>query len=91
MLGPGAGPPVLVTDTADPKVTRQFENFAAIVAETRVVRIAGTCNRMPSVGTNFMPIESAFVLEGQRRDQVEYVGFGYDGIDEDVHCDDYVY
>lgn len=61
------------------------------VVERRVVRIAGTCNRMPIVGPNFMPSENAFVLEGQRRDQIEYVGFAYDGIDEDVQCDDYVY
>ena len=41
VLGPGAGSRVVVTDNADPKVTRQFDNFAAIVEETRVVRIWG--------------------------------------------------
>lgn len=41
VFGPGAGPRIVVTDSADPKVTRQFENFAAIVEETRVVRIWG--------------------------------------------------
>jgi hypothetical protein len=41
VLGPGTGSRVVVTDNADPKVTRQFDNFAAIVEETRVVRIWG--------------------------------------------------
>lgn len=41
VFGPGVGPRIVVTDSADPKVTRQFENFAAIVEETRVVRIWG--------------------------------------------------
>ena len=41
VLGPGAGPRLVVTDNADPKVTRQFDNLAAIVEETRVVRIWG--------------------------------------------------
>jgi hypothetical protein len=41
VLGPGPGPRLVVTDNADPKLTRPFDNFAAIVAETRVVRIWG--------------------------------------------------
>lgn len=41
VLGPGAGPRIVVTDNADPKVTRQFENLAAIVEEARAVRIWG--------------------------------------------------
>jgi hypothetical protein len=41
VLGPGAGPRIVVTDNADPKLTRQFDNLAAIVEETRVVRIWG--------------------------------------------------
>lgn len=41
VLGAGTTPRIVVTDTADPKVTRQFDNFAAIVEETRIVRIWG--------------------------------------------------
>jgi hypothetical protein len=41
VLGPGTGSRLVETDNADPKVTRQFDNFAAIVEETRVVRICG--------------------------------------------------
>lgn len=41
VLGTGAAPRIVVTDNADAKVTRQFESFAAIVEETRVVRIWG--------------------------------------------------
>ena len=41
VVGPGVALRIVVTDTADPKVTRQFDNFAAIVEETRVVRIWG--------------------------------------------------
>jgi hypothetical protein len=41
VFGPGAGPRIVVTDNAEPKVTRQFEDFAAVVEETRVVRIWG--------------------------------------------------
>ena len=41
VLGPGPGPALVVTDSADPKLTRQFDSFAAIVEETRVVRIWG--------------------------------------------------
>jgi hypothetical protein len=41
VLGAGATPRIVVTDSADPKLTRQFDNFAAIVEETRLVRIWG--------------------------------------------------
>ena len=41
VLGPGVGPRIIVTDNADPKMTRQFDNFAAIVEETSAVRIWG--------------------------------------------------
>ena len=42
VLGPtNTGPTIVITDTADPKITRQFANFAVIVEETRVVRIWG--------------------------------------------------
>jgi len=30
-----------VTDTVDPKVTRQFDNIKAVVEETRLVRVWG--------------------------------------------------
>ncbi|MDN3921317.1 vanadium-dependent haloperoxidase [Roseateles violae] len=41
VFGPGAGPAITVTDNADAKLTRRFDNFAAIVEETRLVRIWG--------------------------------------------------
>lgn len=41
VLGSGAMPRFVVTDNADPKVTRQFDNLAALVEETRLVRIWG--------------------------------------------------
>jgi hypothetical protein len=41
VLGPGVGPRIVVTDSADAKVTRQFDNFAAIAEETRSVRVWG--------------------------------------------------
>jgi hypothetical protein len=41
VFGPGPGPAIVVTDSADPKVTRRFDNLASIVEETRVVRIWG--------------------------------------------------
>lgn len=41
VLGPGAGPRLVVTDNADPKLTRPFDSVAMIVAETRNVRIWG--------------------------------------------------
>jgi len=41
VFGPGPGPAIVVTDNADPKLTRRFDNLAAIVEETRVVRIWG--------------------------------------------------
>jgi hypothetical protein len=41
VFGPGPGPAIVVTDNADSKVTRRFDNLAAIVEETRVVRIWG--------------------------------------------------
>jgi hypothetical protein len=41
VFGPGTTPRIVVTDSADPKITRQFDNFAAVVEETRVVRIWG--------------------------------------------------
>jgi hypothetical protein len=41
VFGATPGVAVVVTDSADPKLTRQFETFAAIVEETRVVRIWG--------------------------------------------------
>jgi hypothetical protein len=39
----GTGPtlPLVITDSADPKLTRPFDSLAAIVEETRVVRIWG--------------------------------------------------
>ena len=41
VLGPGAASRILVTDNADPKITRQFDNVAALVEETGLVRIWG--------------------------------------------------
>jgi hypothetical protein len=41
VLATGPTPRIVVTDSADPKLTRQFDNFAAIVEETRMVRIWG--------------------------------------------------
>lgn len=41
VFGPGVGTPIVVTDTVDPKVTRQFDNIAAVVEETRIVRVWG--------------------------------------------------
>jgi hypothetical protein len=41
VLGPDAGPRIVVTDNVDPKLTRQLDNFAAIVEETRSVRVWG--------------------------------------------------
>ncbi|MDI1482708.1 hypothetical protein [Polyangium sp. y55x31] len=61
------------------------------VVDRRVVRVPGTCNRMPSPAPDFMPTESAYLVEGRALDAVEYVDVPYDGLDEDVRCDDYVY
>ncbi|MDC3961379.1 hypothetical protein KEG38_46590 [Polyangium jinanense] len=61
------------------------------VVERRVIRVPGTCNRMPGRPPLFTTIESVYVLEGRRADTVEYVDVPYDGLDEDVHCDEYVY
>ena len=41
VFGPGPGPAIVVTDNADPKLTRRFDNLAAMVEETCVVRIWG--------------------------------------------------
>jgi hypothetical protein len=41
VLGPGPGPELVVSDSADPKLTRQFDSFAALVEETRLLRIWG--------------------------------------------------
>lgn len=41
VLGAGAAPRLIVTDNADPKLTRQFDSVAALAAETRLVRIWG--------------------------------------------------
>ena len=41
VFGPGPGPAIVVTDNADPKLTRRFDNLAAMIEETRVVRIWG--------------------------------------------------
>jgi hypothetical protein len=41
VLGPGSGPALVVSDNVDPKLSRQFDNFAALVEETRLVRIWG--------------------------------------------------
>jgi hypothetical protein len=41
VFGTDAGPALVVTDSADPKLTRSFDSFAAIVEETRLVRIWG--------------------------------------------------
>jgi len=41
VFGPGVGTPIVVTDTVDPKVTRQFDNIKAVVEETRLVRVWG--------------------------------------------------
>jgi len=41
VFGPGVGTRIVVTDTVDPKVTRQFDNIAAVVEETRIVRVWG--------------------------------------------------
>jgi len=41
VFGPGPGPRLVITDSADPKLTRQFDSFAAIVTETSLVRIWG--------------------------------------------------
>ena len=41
VFGPAGGPKLTVTDSADPKLTRQFDNVAAIVEEARAVRIWG--------------------------------------------------
>ena len=39
MFGPGVGTRIVVTDTVDPKVIGQFDNIAAVVEETRIVRV----------------------------------------------------
>ena len=41
VFGPGPGTAIVVTDNADPKLTRRFDNLAAMVEETRLVRIWG--------------------------------------------------
>ena len=41
VFGPGVGTPIVVTDTVDPKVTRQFDTIKAVVEETRLVRVWG--------------------------------------------------
>jgi hypothetical protein len=41
VFGPGPGPAIVVSDIADPKVTRRFDSLAAMIEETRVVRIWG--------------------------------------------------
>lgn len=60
------------------------------IVEGRVVRTKGTCDRSLYDAPRFMPIESVFVLEGRRLDQIEYVDFEYDGVREDVRCDGYI-
>ncbi|MDI1450213.1 hypothetical protein [Polyangium sp. 6x1] len=59
------------------------------VVDRRVVRIPGTCDRMPRRRPMFLPMEHAYLLEGRRVDTVEYVDFVYEGLDEDDHCDQY--
>ncbi|MDC0744625.1 hypothetical protein [Polyangium mundeleinium] len=61
------------------------------VVERRVVRIPGTCNRMPHPEPTFMPTEHAYVLEGRGVDSVEYLDVPYEGLDEDVRCDETTY
>ena len=41
VFGPGATGPLVVTDNVDPTNSRKFENLAAIIEETRLVRIWG--------------------------------------------------
>jgi len=41
VVGAGPSPKLVITDSADPKLTRSFDNLAALVEETRVVRIWG--------------------------------------------------
>jgi hypothetical protein len=41
VLGSDLRIPITIVDSADPKITQQFDNFAALVEETRVVRIWG--------------------------------------------------
>jgi hypothetical protein len=41
VLGTDMRTPITIVDSADPKATRQFDKFAAVVEETRVVRIWG--------------------------------------------------
>ena len=41
VFGPGVGTAIVVTDNVDPKLTRRFDNLAAMVEETRAVRIWG--------------------------------------------------
>src|SRR5262245_61997126 len=51
-LGSGAAPRVNVTDNADPKITRQFDNLAAVVEETCLVRIWGGIHFRSSLDTS---------------------------------------
>ena len=41
VFGAGPSPKLVITDSADPKLTRSFDNLVALVEETRVVRIWG--------------------------------------------------
>ena len=41
VFGPGMAARIVVTDSADPKITRQFESIAAVTEETRLVRVWG--------------------------------------------------
>ena len=41
MFGAGPGSLLVITDSADPKVTRSFDSFSAMADETRLVRIWG--------------------------------------------------
>lgn len=52
VLGSGAGPRLVVTDNADPKMSRQFDSFAAVVEEARLVRIWGGIHFRNSLETS---------------------------------------
>jgi hypothetical protein len=41
VFGPDVGTHIVVTDTVDPRVTREFDNITAVIEETRLVRVWG--------------------------------------------------
>jgi hypothetical protein len=63
---------------------------ATLLAAKDEPLVVRACGRMPPLLPAFMPIEHVYVLEGYRVDAVEYVDVPYDGLGEEVVCDEYL-